>query len=155
MLPQTHFLLPFFLGGILTKIGYFTWEYALLAGIIGVLVDVDHLFEHVAHAKKDKWDLRKTWNQSIVWHHWKQRSFLHHKSGEYLVTALLLILAPLNWSISLALGIGYYTHIVLDDIHYQKEEYYRFSLFGWNVREEHHEPLLDTALFIGITVLLL
>ena len=153
MFPQTHFLFPFFLGGILTVLGYFSWPLAVLAGIIGVIVDVDHLFEHVLHAKTDKWSLRKTWNQSIQFHQWHQRSFLHHSSGELLVTALLLMLAPLNVLVALALGIGYFTHIVLDDIHIQRAKYYRCSLLGWRLREEYHEIVFDFVLVIAIVAL--
>lgn len=152
MYPQTHFLFPFFLALILTKLNYLSWQLALLAGIVGVLVDLDHYVEHILHAKTDKFSLIATWNNSIKLHRFNQRSFIHYGKGVLILTIILIITAIFSWQIALALALGYYSHIFLDDIHLRKEKYFRRKMMNLWFKESYFEIVLDVTLVIGILV---
>ena len=58
---QTHFLLPAFLGMGLWKLGVVSWEWILIGGMVGVLIDVDHYVENIMHSKTQRFSLRSTW----------------------------------------------------------------------------------------------
>lgn len=152
MYPQTHFLFPFFIALILTEFGLLSWKLALVAGIVGVLVDLDHYFEHIMHAKKNKFSLKDTWNRSIKLHRFEQRSFIHHWLGAMLVFLILVIVLFFDWKISLALAIGYYSHLILDHQHLKgkKVEIKIKSLF---INEYYTEIILDIILIILVFVL--
>src|SRR3989344_707023 len=99
--PQTHFLFPFTLSVLLVKLHLFSWKLALLAGIIGVLIDLDHYVEQIAHAKTNRFSLKATWNNSVRFHRFNQRSFIHDGIGAILITVALCILAFLTWPVAL------------------------------------------------------
>ena len=152
MYPQTHFLFPYFIALILTEFGLLSWKLALLAGLVGVLVDLDHYFEHMLHAKKNRFSLKDTWNYSIKLHKFYQRSFVHHWIGAMLVGLILLIILFFNWKISIALAIGYYSHLILDHYHLKgkKLEIKVGSLF---IDEFYTEIIVDVILLILVFVM--
>ncbi len=155
MNPPTHFLFPFFFGLVLTTFAVISWKLALLTGIVGILIDVDHYIEHILHAKTDKFSLRDTWNNSIRLHRFNQRSFIHEGIGILLVTVILGIVAAISWPLALALALGYYSHILLDDIHTNAHRYLRGKILNLWVEEPYAELILDMLLIVGIFVLLI
>ncbi len=155
MLPQTHFLFPFALALILDKFQIIPWQLAILTGVIGVLVDLDHLVEHIIHAKKNKFSLRATWNNSIKLHHFNQRSFIHHWRGALFILLLLVILSLFYWKISLIIAIGYYSHLFLDFSHLTKGKAWRIKLGKYYFQESTSEIIFDLILVVLIVILLL
>ena len=152
MLPQTHFLFPFFLGIVLVKLELFSWEYALLAGVVGVLVDFDHYIEHIIYAKKNKFSLRATWNNSVKSHKFNQRSFIHYTFGALIITILLLVLLIFNWQLALVIALGYYSHLFLDFAHLTGREVWRIRLGRFYLKESLTEVVIDLFLLLGIVV---
>ena len=155
MYPQSHFLFPFFLGLILTKFNVISCKMALLAGIIGIIIDLDHYIEHILHAKKNKFSLKDTWNNSVKLHKFEQRSFIHHWQGALVLTFIFLVLLFFNWQITLVLAIGYYSHLLLDYVHFKREKYLRFKIGRLLVKESYTELTFDIILVILIIVLLI
>ena len=155
MYPQSHFLVPVVFGGVLVHFGFVSWVVVILAGLVGVLVDIDHLFEHVIHARGDRWNLVKVWNQSMAFHRWRQRSFIHDASGVLLVTVLLCFLYFLSPLAVFVLGLGYYSHIILDHVHTNYFGKVKFSLFGVQIREGIFEIVLDFLLCIFLILIFL
>ena len=155
MYPQTHFLFPFFVALLLQKMGFLSWKLALLAGIIGVLVDLDHYAEHILHAKKKKFSVIDTWNNSVKLHKFHQRSFIHHWQGFVIVTLVLVTLAFFNWQLTLAFALGYYSHLLLDYIHLNKAKSWAAKLGYFYLKEPWGEVVLDVVLVVGIIMLLL
>ncbi|MDP3640399.1 MAG: metal-dependent hydrolase [Nanoarchaeota archaeon] len=155
MYPQTHFLFPFFIGLVLSKLNVLSWELALLAGIIGVLVDLDHYVEHILHAKMNQFSLRATWNNSIKLHRFYQRSFIHFEKGALLVTGVLVALAFFSWQVSLALAFGYYSHLLLDYPSMKKERRIHLRIGHLYIREPYMEIALDVLLMVGVLLLVL
>ena len=155
MYPQTHFLFPFFVGVILVKLGWFSWELALIAGLAGVLIDVDHYVEHIFRSKKKRFSLRHTWRTSVVTHKFHQRSFIHHKNGAVVVTFLLIILAVFSQVWSLALALAFYSHMLLDHIHLKHPKRIKIKLFGIYEKEPRCELILDVLLLIGIVLVMI
>jgi len=152
MYPQTHFLFPFFIALILTEFNLLSWKLALLAGTVGVLVDLDHYFEHIMHAKKNKFSLKDTWNNSIKLHKFYQRSFIHHWIGAVLIASILLAALFFNWKISLALAIGYYSHLILDHYHLKGKKL-EIKIGPLFINEYHTEIILDAILIVLVFVL--
>jgi hypothetical protein len=151
MYPHTHFLLPFFTGSIFMKFNLWSWEWALLAGIAGVAVDLDHYIEHMLYAKSNKFSLKATWNNSIKFHTFNQRSFIHYFPGAVVVTVVLLALLLISWQLSLALVLGYYTHLLLDLPHiFSKGKSVRFKAFSLYFKRSSTEMWLDGMLIVGI-----
>ena len=155
MYPQSHFLVPFIFVEFLSRFDFFSWKVAILAGIVGVLVDVDHLFEHVIHASGDRWNLLKVWNQAIVGHRWRERSFIHDTSGVLLITALLFFLYFLSPLAVFVIGSGYYSHILLDHVHTSYFGKVNISFLGLKIREGVFEIVLDVLLCVFLILIYL
>ncbi len=123
--------LPFILSTLLVKLHFFSWKLALLAGFIGVLVDLDHYVEQIVHAKTNRFSLKVTSNNAVHFHRFNQRSFIHDVIGAIVITVILFILAFFSWQIALALAFGYYSHLLLDyaRIKHEKEFCWRLGVF--------------------------
>ncbi len=155
MNPHTYFLFPFTVGLILTKLNIINWKLALIGGFIGVFVDIDHYIEHILHARKNKFSLSATWNNSIKLHRFKQRSFIHHWDGALILTTIFVLLAYSNWKITLVIATGYYSHLVLDFLFHLKEEIsFKWKIGRMYVKETHLEFILDLVLIIILAVLI-
>ncbi len=153
MYPQSHFLVPFFIGLILAKLNVLSWKLAVLAGIVGILVDLDHYIEHILRAKTNRFSLKATWNNSIKHHKFNQRSFIHYWDGALLITLILAIIAYSNWQCALAIALGYYSHLLLDIPHFAKKTIVKIKFFDLYFRESWVEILFDVLLIIGCVVL--
>ena len=153
MLPHSHFLFAFLIGLIFTKLGFFSWKFALFCGIIAVLVDLDHYVEHILHAKKDKFSIRATWNNSIKLHKFNQRSFIHYFKGAIFLTVLFAAIYLINAKIALVLAIGYYSHLLLDLPYFHKQKILRLKLGKWYFNEKYPEIIFDVLLVIILSLL--
>ena len=148
MNPHTHFLFPFVLGLLFTKLGFFSWELALLAGIIGAFVDMDHYIEHILHSKKNRFSLKSTWNNSMKYHTFRQRSFIHDTNGAIILGFLFIILSFFWWQIALSFALGYYSHLLLDKIHLRKKQFLGWKNLHLYMHISYEEFLLDILLVI-------
>lgn len=155
MNPQTHFLFPFFIAFILTKLNILSWKLAVLCGLIGVLIDIDHYLEHIIHSRSNSLSLRACWNNAIKFHRFNQRSFIHHWQGFLILSLIFLIVLFFNWKISLILAISYYSHLILDYVHLKKEKVLRWKIGELFMKESRLEIIIDTLLVLGIIVLIL
>ncbi|MBS3169447.1 metal-dependent hydrolase [Candidatus Woesearchaeota archaeon] len=153
--PQTHFLFPFTLSVILVKLNLFSWKLALLAGIVGVIVDLDHYVEQIAHAKTNRFSLTATWNNAVRFHRFNQRSFIHDGIGAIIVTLVLLVLAFFSGQITLALGFGYYSHLLLDYARLKHEKEFCWKLGVFYMKESELEFILDALLIVVLLILFL
>ncbi len=151
---HTHFLFPFFLALILAKLQILPVSLAVLAGVIGVIIDIDHYVEHILHQKKNRFSISSTWNNSMKYHRFAQRSFIHEGLGIGIISLLLLPLLILNVQYFLAISLGYYTHIFLDYIKVKKPHYLNLKLGKLYFRETHTELVFDVILFVGIILIL-
>ncbi len=88
MNPHTHFLFPFAIALILNRLGVVSWKLALVCGIVGVVVDADHYAEHLLKAKTQRFSFMRAWNDAIRFHHFDERSSIHHLNG-FLVLSLI------------------------------------------------------------------
>lgn len=155
MNPHTHFLFPFFLALILTKLNLLSWKLALLCGIIAVLIDLDHYAEHLLHSRTHKLSLKDTWNNAVKFHRFTERSFIHHWPGFLILSLIFLIILFFTWKISLILALSYYSHLFLDYFHPKKEKFLRWKLGKLFVKESHLEITLDLILILGIIITLI
>lgn len=155
MYPQTHFLFPFLISLILMKYGLLDWKLALISGIIGVLIDLDHLAEHIFHSRKNKFSIVDTWNNAVHYHRFSERSLLHHWLGMLIIGFILMVVSFFNWKISLMLAIAYYSHMVLDHICIRVKPKYvlRLKEEGLFVQIPYYELVFDGILVLGMVLL--
>ena len=135
MLPQTHFLFAFLLGLVGFKLAYLTLTQALIAGFVGMLIDLDHLFSFIIHKE---FNLRKIWNEFL--HHEHEGTIIHGWVGLILMTILLVVLGIFYLNLAIIIGIGYYTHFVLDLVYIKtskklviKEPGFVMKIFYWEL----------------------
>jgi len=152
MNPHTHFLLPFLIGMIFENLGIFTFEQALLCGLLGVLVDIDHYIEYVIHT--GKFSVIGMWNNAYKYHRFEERSFIHHLEGMILITFFIMLLAGLDWALAWMLAIAYFSHMALDYLHLKKEKIFRWKFLMLYMRETRLELILDVVFVIGLITLL-
>lgn len=154
MYPQSHFLFPFFISLILVKLNYLDWKLALLSGIIGVLIDLDHLVEHILLAAKNKFSLADTWNNAVHYHRFSERSVLHHWLGMLIIGLVLVAVSFFNWRISLILAIAYYSHMILDHISIRIKLKYvlRLKEKGLFLQIPYYELIFDAILAVMIVL---
>ena len=154
MYPQTHFLFPFLISLILMKYGLLDWKLALLSGIIGVLIDLDHLVEHIFHSRKNKFSLADTWNNAVHYHRFSERSVLHHWLGMLIIGLVLVVVSFFNWKISLMLAIAYYSHMILDHISIRIKPKYvlRLKEEGLFLQILYYELVFDAVLVGGMVL---
>jgi len=152
---QTHFLLPFFLGLILYKLGFVSVGLAVVCGLVGMLIDMDHVIEHMLHQKKNRFSLRAAWNNSIRFHRFNQRSLIHSWPGLLILSGVFLLVVWWNWRWSWILAIGYYSHLVLDFGDFRERKFLRWEIEGVYLKESYKEIVLNLFLLMGIVLLLL
>lgn len=148
MNPQTHFLFSFLLATLFVKINIISWNIAFFIGIATILFDLDHYIEHILHSKKYPFSLSDTWNNSEKFHRFKQRSFLHHFSGFFIITILFVIFLFIKAQWALILALIYYPHIFLDYVRLRKESYFRKKIGIFYVQETPFELFLDCVLLL-------
>ena len=147
MYPQTHFLVPFALAEILVKLGLFNHKLALIAGVVGVIIDLDHyLHRIIIH---HDFSVKSAWNKAILQHDIHgERTFIHHWSGLVAVTIILLALFFLSWHVSVALFLGYYSHLFLDGLHLHIKKRWKFKEGGLIFKIPVYEIILDIILVL-------
>ena len=155
MYPQTHFLFSLLVATILAKFGLFTYQTAFFVALVGLFVDIDHYIEFVLKYKKV--NLRDSWNKAVkgLYH---GRSFIHHKIGFALITAIVIALFYLNRNLSWILGLGYYTHMFVDYAHLNVlkiKEKMKIKEAGWVMKINKFELMLDIFLFLGLILLII
>lgn len=117
MNPQSHFLVPFLIAEILVKLHFLSPDFAILAGICGLLVDLDRFIVYVIYHRHDS--IKKAWNISVLRHQIRKRSFMHHWAVFVLISLVILLLYFVNKQIFLVVAIGYYSHVLLDFIDFE------------------------------------
>ncbi len=153
MYPQTHFLMPFVLAEILVKFGLLNHNLALLAGMVGVFIDIDHYLHRVI--VHHDFSLKSAWNKAITQHDIHgERTFIHHWKGLIGITIIFLVLALFNWNLSLVLFFAYYSHLLLDKIHVHIKRKIKFKEGGLLFRIPLYEVILDFCLILLFLVLI-
>ncbi|MBI4141028.1 metal-dependent hydrolase [Candidatus Woesearchaeota archaeon] len=153
MYPQSHFLLPFFLAELLVQFGWLTHTNAIIAGLVGMFVDIDHFIEFFFHHKV--LSIRRSWNNAVQSHEKCPRTFVHRTNGLLVITALMAGLFFINKSnIALALGLGYYTHILLDSFDaYNIGHIFKLKAGGFIMNISLFEIIFDLLFLISSVVL--
>lgn len=113
MYPHTHVLFPLFIGELLVKLGYVNQDFVIAAVLVGVFVDIDHPLKHFLLT--GELSPRKAWNAGVVKHE-EDRTFIHHKEGILFITILHLAFLFYQPYWTLAVALGYYSHMLLDHI---------------------------------------
>ena len=156
MLPHTHFLFPYVIGLLLNTFNYLHWKATLLAGLIGMFIDIDHYIEHIMHAKTNRFSIKATWNNSIKLHKFEQRSFIHHWQGIIAISIILIILYYFVPVYSLGIALGYFSHLFLDYIFHKKgDDHYEIKIFKTYLKISKTELWLDAVLILLLFVLLI
>ena len=149
MYPITHFLVPTTIMIILYKLNLTTPKYIIIAGLTGMLIDIDHYIHLIITHKS--FSLRKAWNIAVTGHE-NERSFIHHTKGIILTTFLMFILYFYSKNLTVGLSTGYYTHIILDKIHIQTKKILSIREFGFLMRMPLYELILNALLSMIITI---
>ncbi len=148
MNPQTHFLFTLLLSSFFVRLGLLSWKLAFLAALLTILFDLDHYLEHIFKAKKNKFSLKDTWNNSIALHRYKQRSFLHHSLGIVFISIILFLISLINLQTTLILALAYYPHVLLDHLYLSKEHLFKNKIGPVYFRESLSEIVLDILLIL-------
>ena len=150
--PLTHFLVALFFSELFVYLGILSHKLALLAAVIAVLIDLDHLFAYLFH--HGQLSIRKAWNSSTVKHE-KNRTFIHHLPGFVSCLIIISILSLFHWQLSLALAIAYYSHILLDDLHFHFHKTYELKEWGFVLKIPLYELLADFVLVLFTLIILI
>lgn len=161
MYPQSHFLFPLLVGFVLEKFGYVGYDFILVAVLVGVLIDLDHALHHFF--KTGHLSITATADDAFK-KHIDDRTFLHHKLG-MLVTTIFLIIAFAYFPYwTLAVAVGYYSHMLLDHVtadgrlldnrtnkdYLGKTEPILLNVCGYVVQIAHFEIVFDVLCFFGL-----
>ncbi|MBS3064856.1 MAG: metal-dependent hydrolase [DPANN group archaeon] len=152
MYPQSHFLFSFLVVSVFVKLGVFDFRVALFVAIFAFLVDVDHFILFVSKFKDSS--LRNAWNKA-VYGKYAGRTFVHHWIGFLILTVIIIGLYFYNLNWFWIVGLGYYTHMILDYAHLNFLKIKgRLSLrFGGFVeRIGKFEALFDIFVLVGIAL---
>ena|SRR3989338_5277916 len=157
MYPQSHFLLPFVLGLGFVKLEVLDIKLALIAGLLGVLIDIDHYIAFLYYYKD--FNIKHVWNAAVVKGDPIERTFIHHKIGFVVMTKIIEVLLLFNPLYSLVLALGYYTHLLLDYIHliiplqtFKHPKKIVFVEDGFTVKLPVYEILFDSMLIFLIVM---
>ena len=166
MYPQSHFLFPLFLGELLVKLGYVDQRFVLVAVLVGVLIDLDHPIHHLFMT--GELSIAKTADDAFK-KHIDDRTFLHHKLGMVVVTLFLIIAFAYFPYWTVAIAIGYYSHMLLDHItangrllddrtekdYYGKGKPITFCCCGYTIQIAQFEIVFDYVMVLGLVVVFL
>ncbi len=163
MYPQSHFLFPLLIGLILEKLGYVGYDFVLIAVLVGVLIDLDHPLHHFF--KTGELSVLKTADDAFK-KHIDDRTFLHHKLGMLVVTLFFIIFFAYFSYWTLAVAVGYYSHVLLDHItadgrlldnrtdkdYLGKRKPILLCLCGYTVKIALFEIVFDVVCVVGLVV---
>ena len=150
---HTHFLFPFTIGLALNKINLLSIEIALICGVLGAFIDIDHYIMHMILSKSKKFSFVATWNNAIKFHRFNPRSFIHYWPGIFYLSIAIIIMFFINFNIGLVLAIAYYSHLLLDRI--PAKRFVRWRLGPLYMKQSYLELTLDAILVVLIIVMLL
>lgn len=146
MLPHTHALFAFVLGYVGLQADLLQWPYVFLAVFISLIVDIDH---YVMYAIKTKnFSFVKFWNYCITELDFDLRTVVHRWPGVFVVFAIVVLLFFVDYSTSLAVFIGYYSHLLLDLPPIEQTKALTFTLGSFQLRLFYWEVILDIFLLI-------
>ncbi len=57
-----------------------------------------------------------------------------------------------DWRIALILGIGYYSHLLLDYANFRRERFLRWHVGRFLMKESYLEFVLDVALVLAVVI---
>ncbi len=152
MMPRSHLLFGFLAGAVVSLfVQDITLLHVLAAGVLAVLIDLDHFACHIFKTK----DLHVTniWKRCFNDHykdhkedpHYKSR-FVHYWPGIIIISVLF---APLFWwrvDIAAIAYAGYYSHILSDNL--TKLKFYgNLPPFTFEVRKLLYPVYIDELLF--------
>ena len=154
MYPQTHFLFVLLLGLILSKLNYLNWKLAFLAAFLSSIIDIDHYIEHIIHNKKDRFSLKKTWNDAIHYNKFYEWSFIHRWQGMLLITLLIIALTFLNTTSAIIIALAYYSHMILDyiNINFKAKNMVHIKEKKIFIDIPYYEIIMDLLLLLCIMV---
>ncbi len=155
MYPQTHLLFSYFVALIFVKFTVFDHNTAIFVALVALLIDVDHYLTFIFKYKE--MDFKHAWNKAVKGVY-KGRSFIHHKIGFAVITAIVVVLYFIDRNLFWIIGLGYYSHMFLDYAHLNFLKIrgkMTFKEFGIVERIGKFEVLLDVFLIIGIILLFL
>jgi hypothetical protein len=153
MYPQTHFLASLLIGMIFSKLGFFDYKIALLIGLAGMFVDIDHFITFVLKYKK--MNIKHAWNKAVNGLY-AGKSFIHHYTSFILITLIIAGLFFYNKTLFWIIGIGYYSHLFIDYAHLNILKIKGKIIIrkeGFIMKIKKFEVLLDIFLIIGIILL--
>ncbi|MBI5389456.1 hypothetical protein HZB01_03690 [Candidatus Woesearchaeota archaeon] len=155
MYPLSHFLLPFFLGEVLVEFGYLNHWTAILAGVVGVAIDLDHAVGAAYYRKK--LNLKDLWHRAVVVHEHKE-TFIHRFFGFVVFSLATWALFFWYFVLYMVVSVGYYTHMFLDHINlniFQFKKSYPLRLGSFSIHLPQHELWFDILLAVASLVLIL
>ncbi len=150
MYPHTHFIVAFFVGMIFTKAGHITIEMALIAALISVLIDLDHLIEYGIRHKE--WSMIKAWNASVVYHE-LERSFIHYHIGFIIVSGIIIFVGLFSIPLAIIKATAYYSHFFLDHMHVYINKRFKFRELGLHFNISLQELMIDLFFILGLILL--
>ena len=150
MQPHTHFLAGLFFGSAVVNYFEVSWLFAILIGVLAVLVDVDHGIAYQLHFKK--FSIKGCWNACCYHRFHGGRMFIHHKNGFVVATILILFFLVINPLLSAILASAYYSHYVID--HFTNIETIHEKPFNYKFDISWQEVMLDAIFLVGSIALL-
>ena len=127
---------------------------ALLVGIIGLLVDLDHYVTFIIKYKERDFSIRDAWNRAVKGMY-RGRSFIHHNIGITWITIILFLLFFWNRYWFWVFSLGYYSHLFADYVHLnflKIRENVTIKEEGFIMKINKFELLFD--LFLGVIIIL-
>ncbi len=149
MYPLTHFLFPLALSLVLLKLNFFPNIYfVFLAALTGFLVDIDHYIHRIIVYKD--FNIKNCWNKAVLNKDKKERTLIHYKKGIIIITLILILIFFISKLTTFALAIGYYSHILLDNLHIKLKKKFNLREFGFVIKLPLYEFILDLILILLI-----
>ena len=111
----SHFLFALLVGEFFVHLGVLNHWHALAAGLITLAIDIDHVV--TAYWHYGELDIKRAWNNAAIHHRFSERTTLHHRGGVIIITAFCALLYFYNFIWFMIAAIGYYSHMLLDQVH--------------------------------------
>jgi len=159
MYPQTHFLFSFLIGLIFVSLGIggINYQTAILIGLAGMLIDIDHFIVYIIRYKYKDFSVKHAFNRAVTGLY-KGRSFIHHQIGFLIMTLIILRLYTINLNWFYIIGLGYYSHMFLDYAHLNILKIkgdMKIKEAGFIEKISKFEIMLDIFLVLGILLLMI
>jgi hypothetical protein len=151
MYPPTHFLAGLSIGAVGNKLGYFDIRETWALPFISMLVDIDHYLYFIL--KHKKFSFFEAWQSALSKREEGQRTVVHHVLGFFIFTTVLVVLWFIDQKWSLLLGLGYYSHILLDYLPIESK-HVSFEIFKLKFCLSYQE-ILCFFIFLSFSIYLL